>query len=389
MKTILVGLVFFCLSVGINAHAENMLDTASTKYGEFKQQLHDKHGLDYTLRGTFTGYHAAPDGGDIIMRSKYEVEANWDMFSSKFGNGSIQFLWEDIEYADDEAADVAKNIHIASPFSEDARNRHFLKRLSYTHQLPGALDKVSITAGQYLIGVFGKTNSKSRPYSYFSNYTFMKNMTKSYPTGGLGGYITYKPTKHLTLISGLQDSTNFFPRSISTDDIGDGKWTGFLYAQYTPQITSLGKTVLTGWIYHSPRIKKYDGKYNKAYPYDANGYVLNLRQDLNQWSLMLKLNGASGKRNAIDQSVALDVLYNNPFGRNPLDQIGVGVAYNEIANKNKQYVRGRETFIEMYYNFGISSFFTIRPDVQIYFHPAQTTHHNTAFVTSIQAKVLF
>ncbi|MGN1062888.1 MAG: hypothetical protein ACI4QM_00990, partial [Alphaproteobacteria bacterium] len=307
-------------------------------YGSFKKTLHDEYGLDYRIRAGFMGQRGAPNGENTVFRDKYEVEANWEAFSSDtVGSGSVQLLYEDINYSHIEASKMNVRLGVLDPINDDALRREYFKRLTYTHRLAGQMDWLSLSVGQYLIGSFGKTSYKAVPLYHFNNFALAKNMTKGYPTGGVGGYVTARLSDTVTVIAGAQDTTNYFPQNISVKNIDENKWTNFVYMLYSPYLTDLGKTVISGWVYHSPAIKKYSGQFNKAFTKPADGFNVTVRQNIGpKWVVFGKVNASTGNRMNMEQSYVLNVMYNNPFNRNALDQIGVGTAVNKVSNLNKK-----------------------------------------------------
>lgn len=381
-------ILFFLSLCGISEYA--IAGPTSDFYESWKEKLHHYYGFDYRIRAGFMAQRGSPSGHKTVLRDKYEIEANWEAFTSdSFGQGSIQFLYEDINYPGIEGSLMASRLGVATPINDDALQREYFKRLTYTHQLPGSLDNISLSVGQFLIGNFGKTRYKSKPLNHFNNFSLQKNMSKAYPTGGVGGYMTYKPTPDLTLITGLQSTTNYFPQNISVKHLDANKWTNFFYISYSPKLTDLGKTILTGWIYHSPAIKKYEGQFNKAFQKSADGWVITIRQDIGKWTGLIKVNGSTGNRMTIRQSYSAELMYNNPLNRNELDQIGIGFASNRVSHLNKKAVRSWENVLEGYWSWGISKYLTITPDIQLYINPALTKDRNTVVVNSIQAKSYF
>ena len=384
-KCIILVLLSLC---GISEYA--IAGPTSDFYESWKEKLHHDYGFDYRIRAGFMAQRGSPSGHKTVLRDKYEIEANWEAFASdSFGQGSIQFLYEDINYPGIKGSLMASRLGVATPINDDALQREYFKRLTYTHQLPGSLDNISLSVGQFLIGNFGKTRYKSKSLNHFNNFSLQKNMSKAYPTGGVGGYMTYKPTPDLTLITGLQSTTNYFPQNISVKHLDANKWTNFFYISYSPKLTDLGKTILTGWIYHSPAIKKYEGQFNKAFQKSADGWVITIRQDIGKWTGLIKVNGSTGNRMAIRQSYSAELMYNNPLNRNELDQIGIGFASNRVSHLNKKAVRFWENVLEGYWSWGISKYLTITPDIQLYINPALTKDRNTVVVNSIQAKFYF
>ncbi|MDR2902136.1 MAG: carbohydrate porin [Lactobacillales bacterium] len=375
----------------LDANIYDLIVNLPTHYDAFKRMLHEKHGFDYRIRAGFMAQRGAPGGHKTAWRQKYEIEANLELFETPaLGAGSVQFAYEDINYWGEEASTLGNRLKIAVPMNEDTVKREYLTRLTYSHQFAGSMDWLGISIGQYVIGNFSKASYQSKPMHYFNNYAVGRNATKSNPNAGLGGYVTIEPSDTLTFVIGSQDTTNYNPQNISFKNLDDDKWTSFVYTSWAPEITDWGRTILTGWVSHSPAIKKYDGKQNKDLPYAANAWVVTARQDIGEkWTLIAKANGASGHRRPVRQSYAVNVLYNDPFDRNSLDQLGVGYAFNKLDRANASNVRATESIVEAYYTIGICDWFVITPDVQFYINPGQT--HDTSLVTvsSIQAKFLF
>jgi carbohydrate-selective porin OprB len=151
----------------------------------------------------------------------------------------------------------------------------------------------------------------------------------------------------------------------------------------------LGKTTISGFVYHSPKIKKYSGQFNKAFDKSANGWLLTIKQDIKKWTGLLKINGATGNRVSMEQTYSAQLLYNDPFNRNAFDQMGLAFSINKVSGLNKNAVRDWETVIEGYFTIGLSDFVTITPDIQVYVNPALTKKRDTVFVNSLQLKFYF
>ena len=375
----LLALLIFPLSL-LQA---NILDDYKTG----KQFLHNEYGFDYQIRAGFLFQRIAPNGKRTAFRNKYELEFNWELFESeKYGSGSVQFLYEDIRYPHLQASAIASRAGILESINDDVNERRFFKRLAYTHKFPGKLKAFSLSLGQYRIDTFGKTTIDKIPFSYFNNFALSSNGTRGYPTGGLGGYITYNPSQSLTIITGLQDTTNYSPQNISTRHIGDNRWTSFLYASQVLSLTPKGKTVVTGWIYHSPSVPRPLGQLRSPME-TSDGWSINLRQDIDKWTFFGKWSGSTGSRTALKQSNVLNILYHDPLMRNRLDQIGLGLAANQ-PSALKHPVRSWEYVAELYWGWGLSDFLIITPSVQFYLHPALTTSHNTATVSGLEFKFI-
>ena len=88
--------------------------------------------------------------------------------------------------------------------------------------------------------------------------------------------------------------------------------------------------------------------------------------------------------------MAFGGIMNNPFGRNRLDQLGLGLAYNTTNYAAVSGpTRSSETVGELYYNFTVFKGMQITPDVQVYFNPAQAPNTNLAAVFSLRTTFKF
>ena len=105
----------------------------------------------------------------------------------------------------------------------------------------------------------------------------------------------------------------------------------------------------------------------------------------------MRANAATGDSMPITQSYVLGGVYNDPLDRNPLDQIGFGVAYNKISQEYfapSAEMRKFETVVETYWNIGITQFFTIAPDIQLFIHPASKRDRDFGTVFSLRGTIL-
>ena len=126
-------------------------------------------------------------------------------------------------------------------------------------------------------------------------------------------------------------------------------------------------------------------------PQASSGLSFNASQPFgDKWGLFLRANTAWNSSQYVQSSIAGGAVYNNPLGRAPLDQIGLGVAWNRTnqALYADTYARPSETMVELYWSWSIRHLL-ITPDVQLYFQPALTPTQQVAAVFSLRATVLF
>jgi carbohydrate-selective porin OprB len=161
-------------------------------------------------------------------------------------------------------------------------------------------------------------------------------------------------------------------------------YTTFASIAYNPTISGLGQGQYSVLYYNQPWVEKQ--------PQTTNGWSLNAMQNLgDKWAIFGRINGVSGDMATIDTSYMMGVVMNNPWDRNQLDQIGFAAGLNHINEDaaGEPLEHNYETVLEGYTAFGVSSFMTITPDIQIYFNPAENPKSDNAFVFSLRATVFF
>ena len=106
--------------------------------------------------------------------------------------------------------------------------------------------------------------------------------------------------------------------------------------------------------------------------------------------LFLRANGASGTSIPVETSVAWGGICNDPFGRNKLDQVGLGVFWDKTNLKAvSQPARSAEWGSELYYNYVLFKGLWLTPDVQLYFDPALPPGAGPAAVFTIRTTAFF
>ena len=351
-------------------------------YNDFKAKLHNDYGFDYVAKVAYLAQRGAPSGKNTVRRTKYEIEAGLDLFSdTKYGSGSIQFSYDDMDYVHDfNGMKLGQRIGVGTPINDDPTQIKYLKRLTYTHRLGGDLNKLSLSVGNFVIGQFYKTDYRMKDINHFNALSFAKNITRSHAVSDFGAYATYDFTPQFRMSAGAQNQRHYLAQGFMPHSYNSKKWTDFLQFVYQPQWFDFGKTNITGWVYHTPKFER--NGYNKQ----ANGFMFLANQNINKFSATLKIAGASGDRMPMKNSYNLMLAYNNPFDRNSMDQIGLGFAYNRLSKLYKNQRRGQEYVSEFYYNFGITDFISITPDIEFYYHPA-LTNRDTDIVTSLTLKL--
>ncbi|MDY6407649.1 MAG: carbohydrate porin [Pseudomonadota bacterium] len=358
--------------------------TFEKKYADFKQWLSQRAGLTYSVDVSFLGQRAAPNGKGTPWQTQYYGTANWDMFQSDtFGSGSAQIAYTAIRYWGKNAQIINDRIGVVSAFNDYTVNANYFDQLSYTHQLAGSLDSVSLTIGQFPMYNFDGGSYDANQQINFLNYALSQNASETYPTASLGGYLTIAPTNEWSFSGGFQDAHNISGETISLHKFGKGKYTAFGSITYTPMIEGVGQGTYSLLYYYQPSVD--------AQPANSNGWSLNLQQNFGtKWAVFARINGASNSPVSIKQSYALGMVYNNPLNRNALDQIGLAGAVNKLNKSvNGADSRSVENVLEAYWAWGISNYLTITPDIQFYINPGENPDHKTAMVSSVRATLMF
>ena len=359
------------------------MESLPQKYADFKKWLNDKYGFSYTLDASFLPQRGAPNGSKTSTQTQYYGTATWNMFNSDLiGAGSATIAYTAVRYWGINGNTLASNIGVITPQNDYTENGNYFDQLSYTHTLPGRMNWLSLTVGQFPMYNFDGGDYDANQQINFLNYALSQNGSSAYPTASLGGYITATPNNEWSFTVGAQNANNITGATISWEKFKKGKFTTFASATYSPTLWNLpGEYSIM--VYHQPS--------TGAQPYNTRGWSLNLQQNITpKIALFGRINGASESPETAKQSYVLGAVYNNPFNRNSLDQIGLAAAMNKLNQSvNGAGTRSWENTLEGYYAFGVSNFMTLTPDVQFYINPGANPDHSTATAVSLRATFMF
>jgi carbohydrate-selective porin OprB len=126
-------------------------------------------------------------------------------------------------------------------------------------------------------------------------------------------------------------------------------------------------------------------------PRASDGVSFSASQPIGEkWGVFLRANTASNSSWNIQSSIAGGGVLNDPLGRNPLDQIGLGAAWNRtnLSLYANSFARPSETMIELYWATTFRSRLQITPDVQLYLQPALAPDAGVAAVFTLRAALL-
>ena len=93
-------------------------------------------------------------------------------------------------------------------------------------------------------------------------------------------------------------------------------------------------------------------------------------------------------------SIAVGGVRNDPFGRNPTDQAGIGMAWDQTnpraVGMTQFGMRGGEWGNEkLYYAFTVIKGLSLTPDVQVFWNPALLPNNGPAAVFTIRTTMFF
>lgn len=350
------------LAVGVTIHTAAAADW-STDYTDFKNKLNQTTGIDYNLTYSIMWQHASPGGHYDIFQSYLAPEIAWTTFANEYGTGVLNASYYSIYYGHRNADDVAARTGMVTPINDFTADEQEFADLYYTYQLPHRYNWLTFGLGQYSLYNFDGTDYNSNQQVNFINYALSQNASATYADAGLGAYVQATPGKW-SLVAGLQDATNINAPSIRFNHLNDAHYATFGQIGYNPQINGHSGQY-SALVYYQP--------YVNEQPQSTTGWSLNAQQNISEKvALFGRINGVTGSVATIRRSYVAGGVYNNPFNRNELDQIGLAYAYNRIDEDavGAPLEHKAEQVIEAYWAWGIGKFATLTPDLQFYINPA-------------------
>jgi Carbohydrate-selective porin, OprB family len=349
------------------------------EYLQFKQALQDATGIEYSLAVSVLPQWAGPPATNFV----YTPWISWTPFSdSSVGSGAFVFSFQRNQYwSRTNGTTLQARSNLLTPPSDWGGNFSQLAQLSYTQTLPGQWRWLSATVGQYSFGLYDRNEYAGDAQFNFVNYALAQNGTQAYVGGDLGAYAqAAAPDREWTLAGGFQGATNLGGSGLSTRGIATGKLAYFVAAQASPN--ALGGSYSLLW-YVQPAVP--------AMPTSAQGISFNAVRNISRkLGLFLRVNHASGLTSAIETSLGWGIVINEPLARRPLDQVGLGFAWNETNLRAvDEPARGSEFVSEVYYSYAVFQGLRIGPDVQLYADRALARGAGPAAVLTLRGTAIF
>lgn len=397
----ILGLVVLVISATVNAGTvavakherrlakqsemlEKMPQAFGHDYQQIKKDLNDKMGLQYGVDISYTAQRGAPNGKQTSVQGYYYPYLTWNVFKDKaIGSGQINVNYNFIRYWGIEGTTLQNRLGLVAGQNDYTSNYESFSQASYTHTLPGNMDWLSFTVGQFPLYNFDGPSYLDNQQTGLINFAMSQNASSAYASAGVGAYMQMAPGKW-TFAAGYQDASNISGQTIRMRTAFNGEYTYFGYVSYAPEIKGLGAGQYSFLYYYQPSVKEQPGI--------SRGYSFNMSQNVSEkWVLSGRANWSDGNISAVKNSYVLAGTLVNPFNRNANDAITLGVSYNRLDDKalgSPQFFRKYENAIELQWVWGIGTLLTITPDIQFYPKAAVENGHKFVTVAGLRAAVL-
>jgi Carbohydrate-selective porin, OprB family len=341
------------------------LDPDYDQYLDWKEQLENESNLDYSLDASVLPQWSVPKSGSAGIDFIWTPTVVWKPFADTwFGSGTFAFSAQQNQFWNGPNTSTFQiRAGLLSALSDWFVNSTDYALLTYTHTLPGDWRWLSLTIGQYGFGAYDGNQYAGNAQTNFVNYALAQNGTQTYASAGLGAYAQASAPKHnLLFAGGVQGATDLSGSTITTRGLASGKEAYFLAAQWTPNL--LGGGSYGALWYQQPALPAQELSAARGFSFSA---VQNIDT---RWGVFLRANTATGSDSYISTSVAWGAVRNDPFVRTPLDQIGLGIAWNKTnVVAVGAAARSAEWAVEIYYAHAIFKGLRVTPDIQFYPDP--------------------
>jgi len=362
---------------GLSADLNSYYD----QYLGFKNTIQNDFNLQFSMPVSVFGQWGTPNAGPGVAAVVYSPTLIWTPFTNTaIGSGAFTFSfqqWQFWTHAD--TSSLQGNMGLLAAPSDWFSNGYEFGQITYTQTFPG--NWLAVSVGQYSFAQYDGNQYAGNAQTNFFNFSLAQNGTQTYANAGVGAYVQITPVKVLQFAGGLQGATDVTGETLTIKGFSNGELAYFLSAQWSPTFLAGGTYNLI--YYNQPAVPEQ--------PSASQGISFSASQNLNAtFALFLRANHASGDAADIETSVAFGGIMNNPFGRNRLDQAGLGLAWDQT---NLAAVvgpaRSSEWVADLYYNYTVFKAMQITPDVQVYFHPALAPNTSTAAVFSLRTTFKF
>jgi hypothetical protein len=361
-----------------------VLNDIHDEYRGFKKELRRDYDLHYSMQVSIIPQWGAPNGGPGVVQMVYTPNIIWSPFEdTAVGSGSFTYTMQQTEFwTKTITASQQARLGLITPPNDQTTNVRQFNQLMYTHTLPDAWSWLSVTVGQYTFAAYDSNQYAGDVQTNFISYPLAQNATQTYPYGALGAYAqATTPGQQFSFAGGFQGATNVTGNSLTARGFSTGKYAYFGAGEWAPNLLGGGPYDIIG--YSQPFVPQQ--------PSNSQGVSFSAVQNIDaKWGLFLRANGASGTAIPIETSVAWGGIYNDPFHRNKLDQVGLGIFWDKTNLKAVgQPARNAEWGAELYYSYTVFKGLRLTPDIQFYFDPALRPGAGPAAVFTIRTTAFF
>jgi hypothetical protein len=338
------------------------IDRQYDSYLAFKKSISDQYNFDFFI--DFSLFAQFGSSGHPVWAAVYYPGFSWRPFTdTTIGSGEINFTTGFQNYFGHNTVQQATELGLISLANDWTTDNFTWSTLTYTHTLPGSLNWLSIGGGSYNLFSFDPSLYAANAQTTFISFSFAQDATQTFPNAGVGGYVKAKPNDQFLIAGGVQNATNLRGNGLNTYGYDTDRLLGWGNLQWTPKITGLGDGIYSLLIYDQPAVPVLTSQ--------STGVSFSASQELadEKWGVWARINNATGSQIPIRSSYDAGAAVNDPFVRNPSDQIGFGLGWNKTNYQNTGGgVRGGEWVNEIYYRYQVVKAMSLTPDVQVFWN---------------------
>jgi hypothetical protein len=370
---------------GSNDWTQQYVDWADRQYDSwlaFKKDISDRYNFDFFIDFSFYGQFGTK--GHPVWSAVYYPGFSWRAFTdTAIGSGKIDFTAGFQNYFGHNNSQQAAELGLIT-FANDWTSDNFTwSTLTYTHTLPGSMNWLSFAVGSYNLFSFDPSLYAANAQTTFISYSFSQDATQTFPNAGFGGFVKAKPNDQFSFAGGVQDGTNLRGNSLTSFGYHTDRVLGWGNVQWTPKFEGLGDGTYSLLIYDQPAVPTLTSQ--------STGISLSASQELgDKWGVWARVNNATGTQATIRTSIDAGAIVNDPFTRNPNDQVGFALGWNKtnVATTGPG-VRGGEWVSEAYYRYQVFKAVSLTPDVQVFWNPALLPNSHPEAVFTLRTTMSF
>ena len=375
------------------AYDEGLLD----RFGFPRRRL-SKHGLDLHL-STLSIWQRIVEGGVEqrgVFSTSYDVQAYLDMcklglWPGGYGVVRVEGKTDDNGVNPFTGAIIPVNVDAAVPVPEGTAIE--LTEIFYAHDLGGG--RAEILVGMWNIGRFFDVSPFSGPYPFrfLNSHMFFNSTLIPYaPYNKLGGVLTLKPVKEVTITTGVADANSSVD---NVDWFRSGEINLLHEWRFATRPCGLPGIVTFGFAYtNAEQPTNADATVTRQY--DGALYA-NFSQWLHQCAcdpkrgvgVFGRLGITDGKVNTIQRHASAGVVFDGMVPCRPRDSAGIVAWHNAFSDDIPGDVSRSSSGFEAYYRFEVTPWFQVSADLQVLFGPGTDPTIDDTVVVGLRALVLF